>query len=717
MEKNNLPKYKSYDLPFEERVDDLMHRLTLEEKISQLFNISLEIERLNIPRYDWRNECLHGVAFAENATVFPQAIGMAASWDPDLVYKVACAISTEARAKHHAAIKENKRKRYYGLTFAAPNINIYRDPRWGRGQETFGEDPYLTSQMGIAFVKGLQGSNSKYFKTISEPKHFAVHSGPENFRHKINIIAKDKDLWETYLPAFESCIKIGKAGGIMSAYNRLNNESCSSDYRLLKKILRETWDFEGYIIGDGGAVTDIYSGHKLASNFGEAAARALNGGLNIINPRDIITALKIKKFHSHIMDAINGGILTEQVIDEALKPSLLMRFKLGMFDPPEIVPFTKFSLQVVNNIKYKRLALEMARESIVLLKNENNLLPLNKNVRSIAIIGPNSDNLKALLGDYHGTPREFITPFNGIKNTLSSTKTSLYHAKGCEYFDESDKLFNDAIEIADKAEVIIMNLGLTGEFEGEEGFVLGDLMGDRDTLNLPSVQEKLLEQIHSMGKPIILVLLNGGALSINFAKKNIPAIIEAWYPGEEGGKAIADIIFGNYNPSGKLPITFYKSIEELPDFEDYSMKNRTYRYFNGEPLFPFGFGLSYSHFTYNNLNFSTKTVKKDETLKITVDIQNNSDLIGQEIVQLYLRKKDSSHILPLRELKAFKKISLKPREKREITFLLNSRDYSIVTDEGERIIEVGKFEVSIGGYDSSEEFKGKFLMDEFNIIS
>ncbi|MHA1843582.1 MAG: glycoside hydrolase family 3 C-terminal domain-containing protein, partial [Promethearchaeota archaeon] len=695
-------------LSFKERVNNLIDHMTIDEKISQLFNISLEIKRLKIPRYDWRNECIHGVAFAGYATVFPQAIGMGASWNTELVYQVADVISTEARAKHNEAIRQNKRVRFHGLTFAAPNINIYRDPRWGRGQETFGEDPYLTSQMGIAFVKGLQGNHPKYLKTIAEPKHFAVHSGPENKRHEINIEVKEKDLWETYLPAFEACITIGKAKGIMGAYNRLNGEPCCSNSRILKEILRKQWKFDGYVIGDGGAVTDIYSGHKVVATFKEAVARALKGGCNVINPLNIMTTLKIKQYHVHVKKAIEEGLLNESSIDEALKFSFLARFRLGMFDPPDNVPYSKILVNMVNCEEHRNLASQMARESIVLLKNENNILPLPKNLESIAIIGPNADHLETLLGDYHGTPKKYVTPLQGVKNTLSST-TKIFYSKGCEHFSRDESSWQEALNMADKADVIITILGLTGQFEGEEGYVLGPLLGDRNTLDLPEVQEQLLKELISLKKPIILVLMNGGALSINFAKTNIPAIIEGWYPGEQGGNAIADVIFGNYNPSGKLPITFYKSTSDFPDFENYDMENRTYRFFKGEPLFPFGFGLSYTTFELDNLEIAPKKIKKGENIKVNVEISNTGNQLGQEVVSLYLSKIESYLNPPLRELKGFKKIQLKPGERKNVSFLLTTRKYSIINNEGKRVIEEGVFKISIGGFEPIPEYKNKIL--------
>lgn len=712
---NKIPPYLNHRLPINERVCDLISRMTLEEKISQLLNISLGIDRLKIPYYDWRNECNHGVAFAGKATVFPQVIGLAATWNTELIYKIATAISDEARAKHHEAIKNSFRRRYYGLTFSAPNINIFRDPRWGRGQETYGEDPYLASKMAISYINGLQGNDPNYIKVIATAKHFAVHSGPEKERHKININISKKDLYETYLPAFKASIQKAHAGAIMGAYNRLFGDACCASTFLLKEILRNKWGFKGYVISDGGAITDIYKNHKIVDNFSEAAALAINAGCDILNPLNLMTKTKVKKFQAHVLNAVKNNLLKEETIDRTLKRTLIARFKLGMFDPPELVPFTKYPLDVVNCEKHQNLALQAARESIVLLKNENHLLPLRKNYKSIAIIGPNANNLDALIGNYYGEPFNYITPLQGIKEKLLQ-KTKILYSLGCELDDNKKDKINEAINIAEKSEIIIMVLGLTGKIEGEEGDVVGPTRGDRVDLNLPGIQEKLLEKINKLGKKIVLLLMNGSAISINYAQREIPAIIEAWYPGEQGGRAIADVLFGDFNPSGRLPITFYNGIEQLPDFLDYSMENRTYRYLKQKPLYPFGYGLSFTSFKYSNLKIIPQKVKPKDIVTVSVEIENSGNYDGFEIIQLYLKKLSSSTTLPIRELKGFKKIYLKKNKKLTVSFKLTHKNYSIIIDDGVSTIEQGEFLVSVGGSQPDYKNDQDMLYGKFELI-
>jgi len=690
--------------------------MTLEEKISQFMNISPAIEHLNIENYDWRNECLQGVAFRGKVTIFPQAIAMAATWNPKLIYEVASAISDEARAKHHDFARRGERNRWQGITFSCPSINIFRDPRWGRGQETFGEDPYLTSRIGIAFVKGLQGNHPKYLKTLAEPKHFAVHSGPEKRRHEINILVNKKDLYETYLPAFKACIQEAKAEGIMSAYNRLNGEACCAS-KTLMEILRNEFGFNGYFIGDGGAVTDIFKNHKMVNTLEEAVAMAINAGCDIINPMNLTTLAKTKRYRKAIQKALNLGLLNEKTIDNNLKRVLRARFKLGMFDPPEQVPYTKIPYSVVNCEKHQELALKTARESIVLLKNDNNLLPLSKNLESIAVIGPNADNTKSLYyHHYYPDPQSnFITTLQGIKSKVSS-KTKVYYAKGCDLIESSQEDLDQAIEVAKKAEIIIMVLGITGDIEGEEGYVIGPNKGDREDLNLPNVQEEFLKKIKELNKPIALILTSGSALSINYAKRNIPAIIESWYAGEQGGNAIADILFGDYNPAGRLPITFYKSIEQLPDFEDYSMKNRTYRYFKEKPLFPFGFGLSYTQFEYINLRITPKITDSNQSVQISVDVKNIGDIAGDEVIQLYISHPSVKIRVPMRELKGFERIYLKVGKTKTISFNLSSTQYSIVNEKGENIIDKGEISIFVGGFQPGFEEDKNGIFGSFEVI-
>ncbi len=682
---------------FEERVNDLVSRMTLEEKISQMINTAVAIPRLHVPKYNWWNECLHGVLSRGNSTVFPQAIGIAATWNVDLMYKMATAISDEARAIHHEAVRNEDRGLFQGLTFWSPNVNLLRDPRWGRSQETYGEDPYLSSRMGVNFVKGLQGNDPKYLKVVSTPKHYVVHSGPEGKRHKFNAKITTKNLWETYLPAFEACIREGKAFSIMCAYNRTNEDPCCSSEVLLQEILRNDWGFKGYVVSDCGAIGDIYRNHKIAKTTAEAAALAINAGCDLFCQVMYANIKHKKKFWEWMIDAVEQNILSENTIDKSVKRLFMARFKLGMFDPPELVKYQQIPFEVNNCEEHRQLALKAARETIVLLKNEDNLLPLKKDLKSIAVIGPNADDLSVLLGNYNSIPSRHTTFLEGIKQKVSS-ETEVLYVKGCGLIKESKEGFDEAVEAANKSELVIIVLGISPLIEGEEGFAkLSEANGDRKNIDLPGVQEDFLKLIDQTGKPIILILTSGSALSTNYAKENIPAIIQSWYPGEEGGAATADVIFGDYNPSGKLPITFYKSIEQLPPFDDYSMERRTYRYFKDEPLFPFGHGLSYTKFKYSNLNISPQKANIGNNIELSIDIENMGDSIGEEITQLYISNTSSSLNLPVRELQGFKKNELKANEKIRVTFTLTPKNLSHINNEGRRIVESDLFRISVGG--------------------
>ncbi len=682
---------------FEERVNDLVSRMTLEEKISQMINTAVDIPRLNIPKYNWWNECLHGVAAGGHATVFPQAIGLAATWNVDLMYRVATVISDEARAKHHESIRRGERRLFRGLTFWSPNVNLFRDPRWGRGQETYGEDPYLSSRMGVNFVKGLQGNDPKYLKVIATPKHYVVHSGPERLRHEFNAKPTNKNLWDTYLPAFEACIREGKAYSIMCAYNRTNEDPCCSSELLLQDILREDWGFEGYVVSDCGAIGDIYRGHKTVETAAEAAALAINAGCDLFCHVMYANIEYKKKFWQWMIDAVTQNLLSEDTINKSVKRLFKARFKLGMFDPPEVVQYQRIPFEVNDSEDHRKLALKTARESIVLLKNENNILPLTNELKSIAVIGPNAEDLDVLRGNYSSIPSEYTTFLQGIKQKVTS-ETQIFYVKGCGLNNESKEEFRRAIEAVNKSELVIMVLGISPLFEGEEGQANeSKATGDRINLDLPGVQEDLLKVIHETGKPIVLILTSGSALSVNYANKNIPAIIQAWYPGEEGGAATADIIFGDYNPSGKLPITFYKSVDQLPPFEDYNMEGRTYRYFKDVPLYPFGYGLSYTKFKYSNLKISPQKGKVGDNIEVSVDIENIGDRSGEEIAQLYIHNSSSSLNLPFRELQGFKKITLNSAEKTIVSFILSPKNLSHINDEGKRIAESGTFLISVGG--------------------
>ncbi|MGJ7046184.1 glycoside hydrolase family 3 C-terminal domain-containing protein [Thermoanaerobacterium thermosulfurigenes] len=682
--------YKDPNLPVEERVKDLVSRMTLEEKISQMLHKSPAIPRLDTPEYDWWNECLHGVARAGIASVFPQAIGLGATFNPELIYQIAEIISDEARAKHHEALRNNDHGRYKGLTYWSPNINIFRDPRWGRGQETYGEDPYLTGELGVEFVKGLQGNNERYLKLVATPKHYAVHSGPEKLRHQFNAVVNNKDLRETYLPAFKKCVKEGHAASIMGAYNRTNNEPCCGSKTLLIDILRKEWGFNGYVVSDCGAVDDFHMHHKVTKNAAESAAMAVNNGCE----------LNCGNTYESLIEAVKEGLVSEDTIDKAVTKLFEARFKLGMFDPPEMVPYANIPYSVNDCDEHRKMTLKAALESIVLLKNEDNLLPLRKDIKNIAVIGPNADSLDVLLGNYNGTPSKYVTMLDGIKNKVSA---EVLYAKGCELTGSSKEGFEDAVEAALQSDVVIACMGISPKLEGEEGHVENsDADGDRLDLNLPGVQEDLLKELKNTGKPIVLVLLNGSPLTINWAKENIPAIIEAWYPGEEGGTAVADIIFGDYSPAGRLPITFVKSLDDIPPFEDYSMKGRTYRYMEKEPLYPFGFGLSFTEFEYDNLRLSSEKISADDAIDIYVDVKNVGHLEGDEVVQVYLKDMESSVRVPKYELRGVKRINLLPGEKKTVKFELKPRDMALIDNDGRCILEPGLFTVYVGGSQPDE---------------
>lgn len=691
------PLYLDYSRSFEERVNDLVSRMTLEEKISQMINTAVGIPRLHIPKYNWWNECLHGVWSGDHATVFPQAIGLAATWNEDLMFKVASVISDEARAKHHEFVKRGKRGLFQGLTFWSPNVNLFRDPRWGRGQETYGEDPYLSSRMGVNFVKGLQGDDPKYLKVVATPKHYVVHSGPEGLRHRFNAVATSKNLYETYLPAFEACIREGKAYSIMCAYNRTNEDPCCSSEFLLQEILREEWGFEGYVVSDCGAIGDIYRGHKMVETAAEAAAVAINAGCDLFCQVMYANIRNKKRFWLWMSDAVAQNILSEDTIDKSVKRLFMARFKLGMFDPPELVQYQQIPFEVNDSEEHRTLALKTARESIVLLKNENSILPIRKDLKSIAVIGPNAEDLNVLKGNYSSDPSRYTSFLQGIKQKVSS-ETQVLYVRGCGLKSKSKDEFDKAIEAANNSELVVMVLGISPLFEGEEGTATESVAnGDRINLDLPGVQEDLLKEIHKTGKSIILILTSGSALSVNFARENIPAILQAWYPGEEGGAATADIIFGDYNPSGKLPITFYKSVDQLPPFEDYNMEGRTYRYFKDVPLYPFGHGLSYTRFKYSNLSISSQKTNIGDDVEVSVDLENVGNRLGDEIVQLFIHKSTSNINLPLRELQGFTKITLKSAEKTRVSFVLTPKSFSHINNEGKRLVEAGTFLISVGG--------------------
>jgi beta-glucosidase len=854
------PIYSAPEHTFEERAADLVARMTLEEKVSQLQNEAPGVVRLGVPPYDWWNEALHGVARAGPATVFPQAIGLAATFDPKLMAEEATAISDEARAKHAEALRRGQHGRYQGLTFWSPNINIFRDPRWGRGQETYGEDPYLTARMGVEFVKGMQGDDPHYLKLVATAKHYVVHSGPEPERHHFDVHPSEIDLHETYLPAFRALVEEGHVASVMSAYNRVNGESASASPRLLEEILRREWGFKGYVVSDCDAVDDIFRQHKIVATAEEAAALALRSGLD----------LNCGKTYAALVGAVREGLVSESEIDTAARRLMLARFELGMFDPPERVPWSRLPYQVNQSPEHDRLARRAAQSSIVLLKNDRNTLPLSRKVRSIAVIGPTADEIMSLLGNYYGTPAAPVTVLQGIRAAVGSN-TKVSYARGAdlvegredpraapviepaylrpaagsttqglkgEYFrgrdfagepnltrvdprvafrwdrvsptddliargelppeqavgpdhfcvrwsgqllppvsgryeievgaDDGFRLyvdnrlvldawqtsarlqsksvfldleagkprdirleyfqdtrdaevrlawrlpgfkppFEEALDVARAADVVVFVGGLTGDVEGEEMKVSypGFAGGDRTDLRLPATQEKLLEALQGLGKPVVLVLTTGSALAIDWAKAHVPAILVAWYPGQRGGNAVADVLFGDVSPGGRLPVTFYKASEKLPAFEDYSMRGRTYRYFEGQPLYPFGYGLSYTRFQYSGLSLDHATVASDGTLQATAKIKNVGGRAGEEVVQLYVKPPDTHYPRPRKQLRGFRRISLAPGEEQQVSFTLTpNRDATRYDAQNKAyVVDPGRYEVQLGA--SSEDIRQK----------
>ncbi len=688
------PLYLDPDQPVETRVIDLVSRMTLPEKVSQMVHHAPAVERLGIPEYDWWNEALHGVARAGIATVFPQAIGLGATWDSGLIHRMATAISDEARAKHHQALRQGIRDIFTGLTMWSPNINIFRDPRWGRGQETYGEDPYLTGQIGLAFVKGLQGDDPHYLKAVATPKHFAVHSGPENDRHHFDARVDERDLRQTYLPAFKVCLEEGQAVSVMGAYNRVNGEACCANSTLLQKILRDEWGFEGFVVSDCGAVDDIYLHHKMVDSAEEAAALAVKAGCD----------LNCGCTYDALVRAVDQGLISEETLDHSLRRLFSARIRLGMFDPPDRVPYAQIPFEINDLPAHQALALEVARASLVLLKNQDHFLPFKKDLGSIAVIGPNADNATVLLGNYNGFPAREVTILDGIRAAVSPG-TRVEYAPGCAILKESRAGFAEAVALAERSEVAIVVIGLSQEVEGEEGQEEGNppgvrSIGDRSYLDLPGEQGHLLEAIHATGTPVVVVLVNGSAVAINFANEHVSAILEAWYPGQAGGAAVADVLFGDANPGGRLPVTFYRSVMDLPPFEDYRMNHmqgRTYRYFTGQPLFPFGFGLSYTTFAYSNLEIHPESVEAGKPVAVSVQVKNTGQLRGEEVVQLYLQDEAASYPVPRLQLVGFRRIPLDPGEMQVVDFTVTAEQMALVDDHGQWLVEPGVFRLWAGG--------------------
>ena len=682
------PDYRNPDLPLERRVSDLVSRLTLEEKVSQMQDVAPAIGRLEIPAYNWWNEALHGVARSGLATSFPQAIGLAATWDDSLIFRMATVISDEARAKHHEYARQASRARYQGLTFWSPNINLFRDPRWGRGQETYGEDPFLTGRLAVQFIRGMQGDDPRYLKTVATVKHFAVHSGPEPERHTFDAVVSERDLRESYLPHFAAGIREGHAYSLMCAYNRVDGSpACGSDL-LLKDILRGEWGFSGYIVSDCGAINDISERHKVAPTAAAAAALAVKAG----------TDLECGRVYANLVDAVNQGLITEQAIDSAVKRLFLARFRLGMFDAPERVRWAQIPISVLDQPAHRALARQVARESIVLLKNAGSLLPLHKALGTIAVIGPNADDWRMLLGNYEGQPADPITPLRGIREAVSGNTRVLY-ARGSDLTAPAESLEAEAVRVAEQAEVVVLCLGLTARLEGEEMpvEVEGFRGGDRTRIDLPAAQERLLERIVAVGKPTVLVLMSGSAVAVNWAQEHVPAIVEAWYGGQAAGSALADVLFGDYSPGGRLPVTFYKSVDDLPRFDDYRMAGRTYRFFKGTPLYPFGYGLSYTTFTYNNLRTNTAKLRAGDTVVVRVDVTNTGQRAGDEVAQLYVRHLGSRVERPNEDLRGFRRVSLNAGETRTVEFSLPASSLAYWSSDAHRwVVEEEPVELAVG---------------------
>ncbi len=692
--------YLDSQLPIETRVNDLLKRMTLEEKALQMDNRTPAIPRLKIPAYDWWNEALHGVARTGLATSFPQPIGLAATFNEEAMFTMGTMVSDEARAKHHQFAKEGKRGEYTGLTFYSPNVNIFRDPRWGRGHETFGEDPYLTGKLGVAFVKSMQGDNPKYFKTITTAKHFAVHSGPEPSRHEFDAKPNKRDLWETYLPAFKTLTQEGHVYSFMCAYNRLYGKPCCSDAFLLNDILRKKWGFKGFVATDCGAVYDFYMFHKTAKDSIEAVAQAIKAGADN----------QCYGYTSAVIPAIKQGLLKESELDTAVARLLRAKFRLGVFDSDEDNPYANIPYSVVNSEQHQAQALKMARESMVLLKN-NGVLPLKKGLKHIAVIGPNANDAEVLLGNYNGEPKHIVSPLEGVRMAFPTAKIS--YAKGCNIIDtpgyERKADYAEALALALRAEVIVFVGGISPRLEGEDLKVKvpGFLGGDKTDLNLPTVQTDLLKELKKLGKPIVLVLLNGSALAINWENDNLDAILESWYGGEKGGQAIGDVLAGAYNPAGRLPLTFYKSITDIPAFENYSMAGKTYRYVAKPVLYPFGYGLSYTQFKYENLRLSSSVLTQKASIKLNLTVTNSGNYDGDEVVQLYI--KQSGGQFPLKELKGFKRLHLKQGEKKAVNFELKHSDIQHYVEEVDDLATIkGKVQVMIGPSSAKAALIGNF---------
>ncbi len=677
---------------YKRRAKDLVEQMTLEEKVFQMLHKAPSIEHLKVKAYNWWNEGLHGVARAGIATMFPQAIGLAAAFDEEMMETVGDAVATEGRAKFNMQQEFGDTDIYKGLTFWAPNINIFRDPRWGRGHETFGEDPYLTSRLGVRFVQGMQGHDENYLKVAACAKHFAVHSGPEDLRHSFDAKVSPQDLWETYLPAFQALVQEAKVEAVMGAYNRTNGEPCCGSKTLLKDILRNTWGFDGHVVSDCWAIKDFHENHKVTGGPVESVALAVENGCDI----------NCGNLFVYLLEAVKRGLIEEEQLDMAVTRLFTTRMKLGLFEEKDKVPFNKIPYEIVDSKEMQELNLSVAKKCLVLLKNENKLLPLNKSkIKTIGIIGPNANSRKALEGNYEGTASRYVTILEGFQDYLGD-EVRILTSEGCHLHknrvgglsEENDRI-SEVKGVCKLSDVVIACMGLDTSLEGEEGDEGNEYAsGDKPHLRLPGIQEEVLKTIQECGKPVILVTLSGSALAINWAEENIPAIIQGWYPGAQGGRAIAELVFGEFAPEGKLPVTFYRTTEELPEFTDYSMKNRTYRYMKQEALFPFGYGLSYTEFMYSDMSLSKQEITS-EGMELSVKVKNRGEYPGRETLQVYVKANGKE--MPNAQLKAFTKVELKPGEEKQVSIHLPVEAFSLCDEEGNRRVAPGSYTVFVGG--------------------
>lgn len=674
--------------PLDVRIQDLISRMTLDEKVSQLVNNSREIPHLNVPEYEWWNEALHGVARGGVATVFPQSIGMAATFNPNLILQVATAVSDEARVLHHAAVARDIRYRYSGLTFWSPSINIFRDPRWGRGMETYGEDPFLMSVMGVAYVKGMQGDDDRYLKTAACAKHFAVHSGPEKLRHSFNAIASPKDMYETYLPAFKALVDAG-VESIMCAYNSTNDAPCCAHNHLINEVLRDRWGFKGHVVTDCGAIVDFYTNYNVAEGPVDAAALALKNGVDLNCGRI---------FYPHLVTAVEQGLVSEKEVDAALARLLSTRFKLGMFDPSELNPYANIPNEVLNSKEHRELSRIVAQESVVMLKN-NGVLPLRNDLGRYFITGPNASSIQALIGNYYGVNNHYVTILEGIAGRVK-LGSQVQYRPGVLLDRDNVNPIDWSSGSARTSDATIFVMGLTNLLEGEEGeSIASPYFGDRLDYKVPQNQVDYLRKLkHNNPNPVIAIVTGGSPMDLSEVHEIADAVLLVWYPGQEGGNAVADILFGDVSPSGRLPVTFPMSLEQLPPYEDYSMEGRTYRYMKETPMYPFGYGLSYTTFAYSDMRISKNRIRRNESITAEVTVKNSGNVISSEVVQLYLTNPVSLVTrTPLFSLRAFEKITLEPGESRKVSFTISPDMLVLINDNGDELIETGDYIIHLGG--------------------